>query len=68
MQRDHDLTSVGPAKCRAHHHLLSFSDQVIGRQMEIGVGAATPDDKAFVVVEGVNVWEVRIMVAEVGGV
>src|SRR5258707_9232411 len=54
MHRRHDITAVGATPRRAHHHLVSFSDQVFNRDMEVREGTAGLGDKSFVVCEGAN--------------
>src|SRR2546421_2164220 len=66
MHRRHDITSVGAANGRAHHHPVAFSDHVLNGAMHIGESAEGLGGPSFVVFEAANVGKARIMVGPVG--
>src|SRR5258707_4555264 len=66
--RRNEITGVGATKCPARRHLVSFSDQVFNRNMEVGESAEALSDPPFVIFVGANVGGARIVIDEVEGV
>jgi hypothetical protein len=67
-RRRPEITGVGATSCQAHHHLVSFRDHVLNRDMKVREGFEDPSDPSFVFFTGANLGKARIMEEEVGGI